>query len=193
MESIKELLDAYINSNYTFRCQEKYKGLVGRIRAFWYRIPIEQEEENSSQDRYRKRGYIYGSGPNAADVIRRIGIDHEEFYKQNSFATALRNLIREKGKDNISVYKRARIDRKLFSKIMTDYRYIPGKKTVMALAIGLELSITETQTILNHCGFALSENILFDVIVKFFIERKIYDLDVINQALSDYGQKMLSQ
>lgn len=107
------------------------------------------------------------------------------------FNKALLHLIDAKGKTDVEVYKKANISRKLFSKIRTGRGYMPGKRTILALAIGLELSVEETENLLEHAGFALSRSILSDVIVKYFISHKKYDIYEINDALFQYGQPLL--
>ena len=107
------------------------------------------------------------------------------------FNKALLQLIDAKGKTDVEVYKKANISRKLFSKIRTGRGYMPGKRTILALAIGLELSVEETENLLEHAGFALSRSILSDVIVKYFISHKKYDIYEINDALFQYGQPLL--
>lgn len=107
------------------------------------------------------------------------------------FNKALLHLIDAKGKTDVEVYKKANISRKLFSKIRTGRGYMPGKRTILALAIGLELSVEETENLLEHAGFALSSSILSDVIVKYFISHKKYDIYEINDALFQYGQPLL--
>lgn len=107
------------------------------------------------------------------------------------FNKALLQLIDAKGKTDVEVYKKANISRKLFSKIRTGRGYMPGKRTILALAIGLELSVEETENLLEHAGFALSQSILSDVIVKYFISHKKYDIYEINDALFHYQQPLL--
>ena len=99
--------------------------------------------------------------------------------------------IQEKNLDQVEVYKQARIDRKLFSKIRCIPDYIPAKKTILSLAISMKLSLDETVKLLNNCGFSLSDNILFDVIVSFYISNKHYDIDDINTALYEYTKSTL--
>jgi len=107
------------------------------------------------------------------------------------FSETLLRFIDVKGKTDIEIYKRANIDRKLFSKIRTGRGYMPSKKTIVALAIALELSLPETRTLLEHAGFALSRSMIFDVIVEYFISAKKYDILEINNVLCKYDQQLL--
>lgn len=111
----------------------------------------------------------------------------------DTFAVALMKLIETKGKTATEVYKRANIDRKLFSKIRRDKNYLPSKKTVISLALALELSLDETNDFLKRAGFALSCNLLFDVIIKSFISQSNYDIHEINNILFAHGQPTLNR
>lgn len=107
------------------------------------------------------------------------------------FNATLLRLIDAKGKTDAQVYRRANIDRKLFSKIRTGKGYTPGKRTILALAIALELTLEETDDLLKRAGYALSHSRKFDVIVEFFIVSGIYDVFEINQVLFQYDQPLL--
>jgi O-acetyl-ADP-ribose deacetylase (regulator of RNase III)/transcriptional regulator with XRE-family HTH domain len=127
----------------------------------------------------------------AAPAAAGTGIDELVGNLDEPFGKTLLRLIDTKGKTDVEVYKRANIDRKLFSKIRTGKGYMPGKRTILALAIALELTLDETDDLLERAGFALSRSQKFDVIVEYFIVSGRFDIFEINEVLFKYDQPLL--
>lgn len=105
-----------------------------------------------------------------------------------TFSEMLLDYIDTSGKSDAEIYKKAQIDRRHFSKIRSNAAYHPRKHTVLRSALALELDLENTERLLESAGYALSHSNLTDVIVEFYIDHAVYDLDVINYALTDYGQ-----
>jgi len=103
-------------------------------------------------------------------------------FEPKSFSRALFDLIDARGLADVAVYKKAGIDRRLFAKIRSD-NYTPGKQTVFRLILALELTLPEAKDLLEFAGFSFSRSAKVDLVVKYCVETKHYDLATVNELL----------
>ena len=136
-------------------------------------------------DRRRSVRQAYSDGSNA-NSLERILQNTGDTFQQRLF-----KLIDASGKDDVTVYKNANIDRKVFSAIRCKKDYRPSKKTAVAFAVALELSMQETLELLACAGIALSKSDKFDLIISYCINNRIYDIFQVNALLFEYNQPML--
>lgn len=131
---------------------------------------------------YNQVCYGQAAPPSLNDMLEHL---------DEGFSQTLMRLIDQKGLSDVQCYKRANIDRKLFSKIRSNRDYRPSKPTVLAFAVALELTLDETESLLRRAGFALSHANAFDVIVEFFISQGCFDIMTINESLFAFDQHLL--
>lgn len=108
--------------------------------------------------------------------------------KDDTFAVTLVDLIERSGKKNSEIYKKANVDKKLFSKIINNVKYHPSKQTAIAFAIALELDLEATQDLIGRAGYTLTHSSKFDLIIEFFILNKNYNIFEINEVLFEFDE-----
>ena len=106
---------------------------------------------------------------------------------KQTFCEMLFSLIDEKNLSDVEVYKRANLDRKYFSKLRSNMNYKPKKKIVCALALALELDNATCKKLVKKAGYILTSASKFDLVIRYCIENKIYDLMKVNEILYDMG------
>ena len=129
--------------------------------------------------------------PCAPMVSKAISL--EEFLEEEDagFSETLLHLIDNAGKKDSEVYKRAGLTKQHFSKIRNNPNYRPTKPTAIALALALELDVAKTNDLIGRVGYTLSNSSKFDLIIRYFIEQKKYDIVEINIALYEFDQPLL--
>ena len=208
---LTEQIEEYIDENYvSVQTEEEYGGQsgvteAGRRRELWKReqffgsvypnrvasdamaapMADELEEDLAYPTVAGSASVFYKTKQKKAsleDVVNNLG---------ESFQARLLRMIDERGMTDPEVYKRANVDRKLFSKIRCSEDYIPKKKTIVALAIALRLNLDDTRDLLASAGLVLTNNSKADVIVSFCIENGIYDIYEVNALLFKFHQPIL--
>lgn len=176
-------------------------------------VPVERErrERRRIERLKRERGSFLGGGrmsaqaANAAvpmDKVPPSGMALAVEAKKRSLEDVVKNisetwsesllrLITERGYTDTEVYKRANVDRKLFSKIRSNKDYQPKKNTAVAFALALRLNLDETKDFLRRAGYAFSPSSKFDLIIEYSIDHGVYDLMLINGVLFDHDQPQL--
>ena len=199
-ESVGEYIDKYyVDKPEDIRSDKEVKSIFDRISKFRKKktgaqydfekdedIELYDCEEASFDDADMRKTKVTVAMSSTLAANRNI--ESLMGQMEETFSQRLLRLIDERGMTDSEAYNKAYIDRRHFSKIRKDVNYTPNKKTVLAFAIALELSIDEAKDLLNSAGFALSRSSKTDIIVAYFLQNKIYDMFEINEILDAYGQ-----
>ena len=162
---------------------------------------LEEEYRGDSCDRCRvfeAPAYLGDEAPAAARSASLLRMPNKQRSLEDllaevdaTFSETLLRLIDAKGKSDPEVYKKANVDRKLFSKIRNNPAYKPSKATALAFAVALELNLDETRDFIGRAGYALSHSSKADIIVEYFIQRAEYDIFTINETLFAFREPLL--
>ena len=205
---LTEQVEEYIDENYvTDQTIEEYGSPIGglsdarRRRELWERekyfgsVMMNQAAPEALEDVAEEANGLFAAQESApsypAPAAKKGSLEDVVNNLGESFQARLLRMIDERGMTDPEVYKRANVDRKLFSKIRCSEDYIPKKKTIVALAIALRLNLDDTKDLLASAGLLLTNNSKADVIISFCIENGIYDIFEVNALLFKFHQPIL--
>lgn len=174
---------SYIDQHYVDTCEHAAQAMNREMRRRRMR-DAEYAEERSVRESIPMASVV----PMAPKCL-----SLEDMLKQAdvSFTQRLNQLIDERGLKNSTVYKRANISKQHFSKLINDPHAKPTKPTAIALALALELNLSQTKELLERAGYALTNSSIFDLIIMYHIENRIFNVVEINCVLYDYDQSLL--
>ena len=151
-----------------------------------------RESETGMGQHCGKSGETASSRPSLTDE-EKLSVELEKLLSESSvpLKDVLQQFIKDKEMSPADVYKSANIDRRVYAKIINIPDYHPRKETLVALSLAMKLDLQETQRLLSAAGYILGENQKFDIIITFFLEKKCYDIDIVNQSLLYYNLPLL--
>lgn len=196
-EKLFQSVESYIDENYILDKTLDEYGIENKRDV--KEAELEQiRRELSLQRRLRRKAELQSEMDSCASIaiggapIAPLGNLDDLLKKADTgFTETLLALIDKTGKKDSEIYKKANIDRKLFSKIRNNMDYKPTKVTALAFAIALELTLDETKDFISRAGFAFSPSSKFDIIVEFFISQQNYDVFELNEVLFYYDQPLI--
>lgn len=187
-EKLVHKVSCYIDENYVAAYEEEtYGGIGADCRSDRYRLRRFREM------REERMAAPCAMEPCESEASVKSALSLDEFIKEKDagFTETLLELIKKSGKKNSYIYKKANISKQHFSKIINDPNAKPSKQTAIALALALELNLEDTRDLIGRAGYALTNSSTFDLIIRYFIEHKQFNVIEINIALYEFDQSLL--
>jgi len=185
-EKLFQSVASYIGENFVDACEHAAE----EDNRLWIRRQHEMlmlKEQALQEDRM--------PAPCAASVYEAPCIDDLDSFlkkKDAGFVEMLLALIKKSGKKNSAIYKRANMSKQHFSKLINNPESTPTKATSIALALALELNLEQTNDLIGRAGYTLTNSSVFDLIIQYHIEHKIYNIIEIDIVLYNFNQPLLS-
>lgn len=195
MEGTDESFEGYGINPYGFENEAKEcKSNQLEFRESLPDMDICRNEDQDTKDTVGCKSRMYMGAPMPdLSLVSKRSLNSIVENLDETFSQMLFRLIDERNLKDSYVYKKANVDRRHFSKIRNDINYAPNKKTVIAFALALELTLDEAVDLMKKAGFAFSRSSKFDVIICYFIEHKDFNFIEINEVLFTYGQPILGE
>ena len=173
---------------------KRYKDLPHKASSS--RPQARPKNAGPSPERSVRRDGAFGAGLMPSAIGQLHGFIPESLQdklagKEDGFSATLLRLIDESGRTDVDVYKRANVDRRLFSKIRSNPQYNPSKQLVLAFAIALELDLEDTQDLLYRAGYTLSHSNVSDIVVEYCINNHMYNIYEVNNLLFEFDGSLL--
>lgn len=169
------------------------------VNTYFKGMFVKNPLKNADLDIVRRRDFssafenAHGFGRHGFDKHYAGNPEIDKLFKKMdvSFSERLFVFIDQRNMKDSEVYNAANISKQVFHKIRTSKNYRPKKTTVLALAIGLQLSLEETDELLRYAGYSFTRNDKTDIVLSYFISKEIYDIDLINMTLYEYDLQLL--
>ena len=193
-EKLFQSVRSYIDEHYIQeKLQEEYSAADSTelYQAFRERLQSDRTDFMASQATAPMSAKPVPTLPLAAAAAPPASLESLLKKTDAGFFETLLKLIDRTGKKDSEIYKKANIDRKLFSKIRGNPAYKPSKATALAFAVALELDLNETRDLIGRAGYALSHSSKFDIIVEYFILQKNYNVMELNETLFAFDQPLI--
>ena len=186
-EKLFHSVASYIDDHYADSWQERVYDSRDRYVAQLYQRRMDKDLHRKQAS--REKDTLCDAMP----AEPRPAASLPEFLQQADagFTETLLKLIDKTGKKDSEIYKKANLSKQHFSKIRNNPDYRPTKQTALALAIALELDLEQTKDLIGRAGYALSNSSKFDLIIRYFIEQRRYNVMEINMALYEFDQSLL--